>query len=133
MTTLRKYKPFPAFSDLDPGLEPGWQFDVLLLPAEVEDRVRGIILAETTKADEKGAAVEALLVAISPTAFKSADWLATGLDCPYAVGDTVLTKRYPASCEYTGADGRKYIMVKDTEIVGKRLKPAGELRSEQAA
>jgi hypothetical protein len=133
MTTLRRYKPLPALADLDPGIEPGWQYDVLILPAEPMDRVGKILLAGTTVADEKGAAVEALLVAISPTAFKSADWVANSDAPPYQVGDHILNKRYPAACEFTGADGRTYVMVKDTEIIGKRVKPAGEVRSEQAA
>lgn len=124
MTTLRQYKPLPDLSELNPCIDPGWRFDVLILQAEPVDRVGSIILANETKEDEKAASVEALLVAVSPTAFKQADWVSTGLPCPYQAGDHVFTKRYPAGAKVTGADGREYMIVADEEIRGKRTKPA---------
>lgn len=120
MTTIQKYKPLPSISELDPGYEPGWLYDVLILQAEPEDRIGSIIMAESTKADEAGASVVALIVAISPTAFKNADWEATGRGAPYQVGDVCLTKRYPSGCYVQGRDNRRYLMVKDTELIGKR-------------
>ena len=119
MSTIQKYKPLPPVSDLDPGFEPGWRFDVTILQAEPEDRVGSIIIAESTKEDEKHASVRALIVAISPTAFRNQDWDATGLPLPYKAGDVVITKRYPASVDVVGRDGRKYKIVKDEEILGK--------------
>ena len=58
MTTIRQYKELPALADLNPGIEPGWKYGILLLQAEpVEKTKGGIILTDETKADEKGAAV----------------------------------------------------------------------------
>lgn len=121
MTTLQRYKRLPDVSELSPGVEPGWLYDVLILQAEPDDKIGSIIMAESTKADEKGASIVARLVAISPTAFKNPDWMAAcGETAPYAVNDIVITKRYPAGCIVVGADGRNYMMVKDTEIIGKQ-------------
>lgn len=126
MSQFRRYKPFPKLADLDPGIEPGWDFDVLVLQAEPEDRVGSIILADTTKDDEKHAATEWMIVAMSPTAFRSQDWDnavaegVTDLRRPFKAGDVVLTKRYPPGAEITGHDGRVYKLIKDKEILAKR-------------
>jgi len=121
MTTLRRYKPFPNVEDLDPGIEPGWDFDVLCLPAEPEDRVGNIFLADETKDDERAAVTEWMIVGISPTAFTSQEWAATDLPCPFKPGDVVITKRYPPGTEVTGHDGRTYRLLKDKEILAKRI------------
>jgi len=118
MTTLQRYKPIPPVKDLRPGYKAGWKFDVLVLPAEAQDKIGSITLAHSTRADEEGAAIIARIVDISPTAFKTQDWEATGLPCPYKVGDIVVTKRYPASTLLLGADDRWYKMLKDDEIIG---------------
>ena len=121
MTTIRRYKPFPALSELDPGIEPGWDFDVLVLQAEPEDRVGNIYLADSTKGDEKAAATDWLIVGISPTAFMSRDWENTGLPRPFNEGDVIMTKRYPPGTDVTGHDGREYRLIKDKEILAKRI------------
>lgn len=124
MTTLRQYKALPRIEDLNPGIEPGWRFGVVLLQAEAEEKTRGgIILADETRGDERAAAVEALLVAVSPTAFKHSDWEATGLPRPYNPGDHVFTQRYPAGVRVIGDDGREYLLCKDEVIDGKRNTP----------
>lgn len=67
MTTLRRYKEFPKLEDLDPGIEPGWDFDVLVLQAEPETTTKGgIILADATRDNEQGAATDWMIVGISP-------------------------------------------------------------------
>lgn len=127
MSQFRRYKPFPALADLDPGIEPGWDFDVLVLQAEPEDKVGSIILADTTKDDEKYAATEWLVVGMSPTAFRSVDWdnavreKVTDKERPFDPGDVVLTKRYPPGADITGHDGRTYRLIKDKEILAKRI------------
>lgn len=121
ITTLQRYKPLPALEELDPGYEPGWLYDVLILQAEPDDKIGSIIMAEETKADEAGASIVALVVAVSRTAFRNQDWESVaGGDRPYSPGDVCLTKRYPAGCYVQGRDGRRYMMVKDVEIIGKR-------------
>ncbi len=122
MTTLRRYKEFPKLEDLDPGIEPGWDFDVLVLQAEPETTTKGgIILADTTRDNEQGAATDWLIVGLSPTAFMSQDWERTGLPCPFAPGDVILSRRYPGGADITGNDGRIYKLIKDKDVLAKRI------------
>lgn len=124
MTTLQKYKPIPELNELNFGYEPGWDYDVIILQAEPDDKIGSIILANETKLDEAGASVLARIVDFSPTAFRSADWDALGTSPGYQRGDLVYTKRYPAGAYIVGADGRTYMAVKDKEIGGRRIESA---------
>ncbi len=125
MTTIQRYKPIPELKDCNFGYEPGWDFDVIILQAEPEDKTAGgIIFAESTKADEAGASVLARIIDFSPTAFRSADWEALGKSPGYKKGDLVYTKRYPAGAYIVGADGRTYMAVKDKDIGGRRIEKA---------
>lgn len=119
---IRRYKPLPAIEDLNPGIEPGWDYGVLILQAEPEERTAsGIILSDQTKDDEQLASVEARIVKISAMAFKTPDWPAD-LPRPYNEGDIVLTMKFPAGLRYIGADGRTYMLVRDKAIEGKIVK-----------
>lgn len=121
MSALRQYKELPQLSEIDPGIEPGWKYGIVLLQAEpVEKTKGGIILTDATKDNEQGAAVEALIVAISPTAFRHSDWEAVSDDPPYRVGDIIYTMRYPPGSRVTGRDGREYLLTKDESIDGKK-------------
>lgn len=120
MSTLQKYKPIPELKDLKPGYIPGWKYDVLILQAEPVDKVGSIMLADKTKDDEKYASTLARLVDMSPIAFMHPDW-PDDAPPPYQRGDIVLCKRYPAGLEVFGIDGRRYLVVNDSEIVGKRV------------
>lgn len=130
MTTLQRYKPIPQLTELTPGYTAGWKYDVLIIQAEPEEKIGSIFMAEETKKDELGASVLARIVDMSPLAFSHADWVG---DPPYQRGDLVLTKRYPAGCQVVGADGRKYAMVKDEEIIGLRHDDLWSKPKEQAA
>ena len=120
--TLQRYKPLPELAELNPGWKAGWKYGVLLLQAEPMEKVGSIIIAESTRLDEVGAAVMALIVDMSPTAFQHDDWanVSEGGVLPHKIGDIVLTKRYPAGVTVKGADGRDYLMTKDEEICGLR-------------
>jgi co-chaperonin GroES (HSP10) len=133
MTTLQRYKPLPELAECNFGYEPGWDFDVIILQAEPDDKIGSIIITSGTKDDEKGASVVARVIAVSPTAFKSQDWDATGLPPPVKPGDVVYTRRYPAGVYIVGADGRTYMAVKDKEIGGKRIDAAWETKQQSAA
>lgn len=123
--TLQRYKPIPELTELNPGYEAGWKFQVLILQAEPDDKMGSIILSQTTLDDEKGASVVARIVDISPTAFRHSDWEAVmGDKRPYERGDLILTKRYPPGCKVQGADGRTYLMVTDDEIIGRHFPEA---------
>jgi hypothetical protein len=124
VTTLQRYKPIPPLSELNFGYEPGWDFDVIILQAVPDDKIGSIILHDSTKADETGASVLARIVAMSPVAFRSADWDAIDQKPQYQPGDLVYTKRYPAGSYIVGADGRTYMAVKDKEIGGRRIEAA---------
>lgn len=122
ITTLNKYKPFPALSDLDPNVSPGWEYGCLLLQAESMDKVGAILLPDSIKDDEAVAATEALIVALSPIAFYHPEWPPEAPP-PHQVGDHVVTKRYPAGVKVKGRDGRTYLLCKTSEILGGRPDP----------
>ena len=119
MIQFQRYKPFPALEDLDPGIEAGWDFDVLCLRAECEEKIGGIIIAASTQDDEAAASTRWLIVDISPTAFTSQDWERTGRPRPFNPGDVALTRRYPPGQDFIGNDGRTYRMLKDKDILAK--------------
>lgn len=134
MSQFHSYKPFPSLDELDPGIEAGWDFDVLCLKAEPNDRVGSIIIADLTKDQEAAASTRWLIVDISPTAFTSQDWERTGRDRPFNPGDVALTRRYPPGQDIVGADGRTYRLLKDKDILAK-LKPGKnvEIKAESKA
>lgn len=135
MSQFQKYKPFPAIEELDPGIEAGWDFDLLCLRAEPEDRVGNIIITADTKEQEAAASTRWLIVDISATAFMSQDWERTGLPRPFNPGDIALTKRYPPGQDFVGNDGRQYRMLKDKDILAKLMpgKNVSVIESKRAA
>ena len=144
MSQFNSYKPFPALGDLDPGIEAGWDFDVLCLKAEPTDKIGNIIIADPTKDQEAAASTRWLIVDISPTAFTSADWeraIAEGRTekkRPFEPGDIALTRRYPPGQEFVGNDGRTYRLLKDKDILarlipGKNVEVSVERREAKAA
>lgn len=121
MSQYHSYKPFPPLTDLDPGIEAGWDFDVLCLKAEPTDKIGSIIVADPTKDQEAAASTRWLIVDISPTAFISQDWERTGLPRPFNPGDIALTRRYPPGQDFVGNDGKTYRLLKDKDILAKLL------------
>ena len=127
MSQFHAYKEFPPLSDLDPGIEPGWQFDVIALKAEPSDRVGSILMPDATKDQEAAASTRWLIVAMAPTAFLSQDWDRakeqgrTDGARPFSPGDIALTRRYPPGQEFVGNDGRVYRILKDTDFIGKLI------------
>lgn len=121
MSQYHSYKPFPPITDLDPGIEAGWDFDVLCLKAEPTDKIGSIIVADPTKDQEAAASTRWLIVDISPTAFISQDWERTGLPRPFNPGDIALTRRYPPGQDFVGNDGKTYRLLKDKDILAKLL------------
>lgn len=135
MSQFFAYKDFPPLSDLDPGIDAGWNFDVVCLKAEPADKVGSILLGDVTKDQEAAASTRWLIVDISPTAFMTQDWERTGLPRPFNPGDIGVTRRYPPGQEFIGNDGRTYRILKDQDFIGK-LKPGANVvvqESKQAA
>lgn len=124
---LRNYEPLPSLTDLNPGIEPGWKYGVLILQAKPREKTAGgLIIADSTKADEQLAAVEALIVDLSPIAFRHPDWPADA-PRPYQPGDHVYTKKFPAGLVVEGADGREYMLISDDEIIGRKQSVAAKV------
>jgi len=125
MSQFNSYKPFPSLAELNPGIEAGWNFDVLCLKAEPTDKIGSILIADPTKDQEAAASTRWLIVDISPTAFMSQDWeraLAQGRTDkarPFEPGDVALSKRYPPGQDILGADGRTYRLLKDSDLLAK--------------
>lgn len=101
----------PSLTECDPGLRP-MEFNVLILPEQVEEKTSGgIILPDSVKDADRTAANRGLLVAISPVAFDFAEF---DENRP-VVGDHVWYGRY-AGTEVQGRDGRTYRLCKDRDI-----------------
>lgn len=111
---LLKYKPLPKFDEVDPGIEPH-EFNVLVLQREIEDVTASgrIILPQQNLEREQDAAVDGMIVAMSPAAFGSAD-----LPKP-ELGALVIHRRY-AGVLVEGDDGRKYRLMGDKDVIAVR-------------
>lgn len=127
MSQFNAYKEFPPIAELDPGIEAGWDFDVLCLKAEPNDKVGSILMPDATKDMEAAASTRWLIVDISPTAFLSQDWERaisdgrTDKQRPFNPGDVALTRRYPPGQDFVGHDGRTYRLLKDKDILARLI------------
>lgn len=91
------------------GIHPV-EYMVLVLPDPVEERTKGgLIRPETTKEKEEFASVRGVLVEASKLAFSELPRIQEG--------SRVLFKRY-AGTTVEGDDGKKYMVMKDKDIVG---------------
>lgn len=103
----------PSLSECDPGLRPQ-EFNVLVLPEEVEERTKGgIILPDAVKDADKQASQRGRLIAVSPVAF---DFATFPENTRPNVGDVVIFAKYAGSL-VDGRDGRKYRVMKDRDLV----------------
>ena len=85
---------------------------VLFYPDPVEEKTAGgIILADAFKEKQQYATVKGTLLALGPNAF--AEW---GSDNGPQTGDRVVTAQY-AGLNIDGADGRKYRLCNDEDII----------------
>ncbi len=102
----------PSLSECDPGLRM-LEFNVLVLPGDVEKKTKGgIILIDETADADKHAKNEGLLVALSPAAFNYDDTIQA---CQPKPGDKVLYAKYGGTI-VKGRDGRDYRVLKDKDI-----------------
>jgi co-chaperonin GroES (HSP10) len=116
MTTLR-FKPVPPLCDLAPGIA-ALEFNVVVFPRELEEKTSGgIIVSEVQKERDDEAATDGVLVSVSPMAFAFSEW---PKDLPHPEpGDVVIFKRYAGALVF-GADGRRYRVMTDKDIMAKR-------------
>lgn len=102
----------PELSECNPGLLPT-EFNVLVLPAPVDEKIGSIILAEKTKTADEAAQTRGRLVAVSPLAFCYENW-PEGSRRP-EVGDVVIFGKY-AGVLIEGTDKREYRAIKDKDV-----------------
>lgn len=120
------YKPLPSLSETDPGIEV-FEFNVLILPRELQEKTAGgIMLPDQARERDDEAGVEGMIISHGEFAFSFED--ATGepqhwRDKPQP-GDVAMFARYAGGRNFTGADGRKYRIMKDKEILGVRRQAA---------
>lgn len=96
------------------GIRPV-DYKVLVLPQEIERKTKGgLILADQTVEKEEFGRKEGILVAVSPMAFKFADWPADV--SPPKVGDRVMFSKYQAE-QVQGRDGATYWIMNDKSIM----------------
>ena len=120
---MADYKPLPKLTDLDPGIRV-YGFNILVLPRELEEKTsKGLYIPEASREREDEAGIEGMIVAAGQFAFNFED--AAGnvepwTDRPVA-GDCVMFARYAGGRNFTGADGRKYRIMLDKDILGARV------------
>lgn len=102
----------PAVSECNPGIQPT-EYNVILAPAVMPQRVGSILLADSTREQRADAVQVARIIAKSPIAFNYERW--PDGTSPPEVGDIVWYARY-AGGEIEGLDGRTYRIVKDKDI-----------------
>ena len=109
-----KLSQVPKLEDCNPGLHPT-EYNIIIAPAEIDEKVGGIILADETRERMTDAAQVGRLVAVSPVAFNYERWPA-GTNPPQ-IGDIIWFARY-AGGTFEGQDGRSYRIVKDKDVAG---------------
>lgn len=128
------YMPLPKIDELDPGIEV-CGFHVLILPREVAKQIGAIVLPDDARDREEEAGVEGLVVGMGEFSFHYED--AAGAFVPYRdrpdIGDAVMFARYAGGRNFDGADGRRYRIMLDKDILGIRRKDRLAAQEEQAA
>lgn len=90
------------------------EYKVVVLPRKVEEKTKGgIIRPDIVVEKDEHAAVEGIIVALSPLAFTYEEWPA-GARKPQA-GDSVLFARY-SGIRHKGKDGETYVIMNDKDI-----------------
>lgn len=91
------------------------EFNVVVRPEKVEEVSKGgVIIPEMARDKQQAAAVEGVVVHVSPLAFTYERWPEDGDPKP-KVGDRVLYAKY-SGMKRTGKDGVDYIILKDKDI-----------------
>lgn len=86
---------------------------VLVVPDAIEEiTAGGIVLATNTKGREEMAQVKGTVIAVGPTC-----WRGTGAENWCKAGDQIVFGKY-AGLPWEGADGKKYRILNDLDIVG---------------
>ena len=109
-----KLSSVPEVKDCRPGIRIT-EYNVVIAPAIVEEKLGSILLADESKDRLKDSAQLGRLVAVSPVAFNYEHWPVD--EYPPQVGDIVWYARF-AGAPFTGADGKVYRIVKDKDIIG---------------
>lgn len=94
------------------GIEPT-EFNCLVQPEEIGDKIGSIMLADETKDRHQAMATKGRLVAASPLAFTYEDWPKEARKPQ--IGDTVIIAK-GAGVLVEGLDGKKYRLVKDKDV-----------------
>lgn len=123
MTGSFRLKPWPTMDQCDPGLRP-LEYKVLVVMPQLEElSAGGIRMIEVLRDKEELAMTVGMLVAVSPMAFKFADWPrdeAGDYLHPELIpkqGDLLRIKQY-AGGEWKGRDGRNYRIIDDKDVYG---------------
>lgn len=102
----------PKVDECRPGLAPT-EYNVIVAPAVIPEKIGSIVLADTTKEQKGMAAQVGRIIAISPVAFNYERWPKGA--SPPKLGDIVWYARYAGGL-FEGADGREYRILKDKDI-----------------
>lgn len=123
---MTNYKPIPKLSELDPGIDV-FEFNILVLPREVEEKTSsGIYIPDQSREREEEAGIEGIVVGVGEFAFhfEASDGEVQPWDKRPQVGETVMFARYAGGRNFIGADGRRYRIMKDKDVLGVRRSAA---------
>jgi chaperonin GroES len=94
------------------GIEPT-EFNCLVQPEDVGDKIGNILIADETKERKQATATRGTLIAVSPVAFTYEEWPKGAT--PPRVGDTVIIAK-GSGVLVEGLDGKMYRLVKDKDV-----------------
>lgn len=106
----------PKLSDCKSPIRPTHYNIVVAIDMIGETTAGGIIMPEMLKDRENAASEKGLIVAVSPMAFKGADWDAE--TSPPKAGDTVLFQRHAGKEIDVDSSDIKYRVIADDDIKG---------------
>ena len=106
----------PKLSDCQSPIRPTHYNVVLAIDTIGEKTAGGIIMPDKLKDREDAASEKGLIVAVSPMAFKGADWDMES--SPPRVGDTVLFQRHSGREIDVDSTDIKYRVIADDDIKG---------------
>lgn len=116
----------PEVSDCDAQIEP-MGAKVLVVPAEIPEKVGSIILTGETHEKKEYANQRGRIVAVGPCAFVFDDWPKD--HPPPQVGDVILHEAYIGDT-VEGEDGKKYRLMNDRAVTAVLKREAAVMKLE---
>lgn len=103
----------PSLDEINAGVTPV-EYNVVIAPEVLEDKIGSILLVAKTKETEDAASMRGRLIAVSPLAFNYDQWPDENMKPK--VGDVVLFAKY-AGVLTKGIDEKEVRVMKDRDVM----------------